>query len=105
MAPTKAHGRIRKVKRSHACIRSVYENLCVELSKISREERFSLTFRALNDTPHSNPGICPATLVSAVYAKIKGAHDRGSLMQRVAMIREFPAILALMKAKQTLKDL
>lgn len=85
---TKAHDRIRKVERSHAYMRTVYKELCVDLPGISREDRLSLIFRSLYDMSHVNSGICAATLVFGVYPKIHGARDRGALIQRAAINRK-----------------
>lgn len=39
VSPIEAHNRIRKVERSHDYMRTVYENLCVDLPSVPRKER------------------------------------------------------------------
>lgn len=62
-APTEALDRICLVERTHAYMQIVYDKLCMELPSISKEDRLSLTFRALNDTTNSDIGISATTLV------------------------------------------
>lgn len=83
---------------------TVYEKLCVDLPKTAKDELSSLTFRAFNDTPHSNTQICPTTIVFGIYPKIKEAVDRGSLMERTEITRKCTAIVAHMKAKRTANE-
>lgn len=104
MVSTEVLDRIRKVERSRAYMCTVYEKLCVALPGISREEQLSLTFRALNDALHTNSGIYPAALAFRIYSKLYRARDQGTVIQRTAIIREFTAIVACMKAQRTVRD-
>lgn len=70
IAPTEAHDHIGVIERSHAYLRTVYENLCVDVPSKSKEDRLSLSFRALNDTPNSYTRICRTTLAYGNFPKI-----------------------------------
>lgn len=61
--PAEAHERIGSLERRHAVVRSIYSKMALDLPDIGREERLSLTFRAINDVPDRITGICPTTLV------------------------------------------
>ncbi len=61
--PTEDHERIGHIERRHAIVRSEYDKLKGDLPKISPSDRLSLTFRAINDVPDSDTGICSTTMV------------------------------------------
>lgn len=79
---TEAHNRIGKIERSHAILRSIYEKLKLDLPRITRDDRLSMAFRAINDAPDSVSGISPTTLVFGVHPKIPGVGHRGSVAER-----------------------
>lgn len=103
VARTEAHNRIGKVKLCHLYMRTLYIKLCLYSACISREERLSLTFRALDDTHPTDIGIFPTTLVYGIWSKIPGAGDQGLLIKMVALIRESVAIVGCMKARKMRK--
>ena len=53
------HGRIGIIEKSYAYLRNLYENAPLELPDISRDDRLSLIFRAVNDAPIPETGISP----------------------------------------------
>jgi len=63
-----------------------------------------MAFRAINDSPNSDTGICPTTLVFGIYPKIPGAGHRGTMAQRANIIRECTAEVTKMKARRLLRD-
>lgn len=63
-----------------------------------------LTFRAINDTPMSDSGISPTTLVYGLYPKIPGAGPRGSMAERANIIRECTKLVLRMKAKRIVNE-
>lgn len=102
--PTEAHERIGAVERRHAVVRSVYEKLKTDLPKTSAADRLSLTFRAINDVPDSDSGICPTTMVFGVYPKIPRSGHRGSMAVRAKIIQDCTALATKMKARRVIKD-
>ncbi len=68
-APTETHERTGTVKLMHSVVRSIYNKLKMDLPSIRKEDRLSLTFRAINDVPNSDTWICPTIMVFGVYPK------------------------------------
>lgn len=85
-------------------MRTVYKALCVDLLGISRVERLSPKFRALNDKAHANNRLSPTTVVFGVYQKLHGARDLGMSIQNAEEIRDCTAIVACMKVHQTVQN-
>lgn len=104
IAPTEGHDRIGIVERSHAYLKTVYSKLCIDLPDVSREDRLSMSFRAINDSPCSDTGVSPTTLVFGVYPKIPGGGARGSMMQRANVIRACTEMITKLKARRVVKD-
>ena len=102
IAPTEAHNKIGKVERQHAVLRSIYKKLKMDLPNLSRYERLTLAFRAINDAPDSNTGISPTALVFGVHPKIPGSGPRGTMAQRAHIVRECTKIAATAKARNNL---
>lgn len=67
IVPTEAHHRNGLVKRDHTYLQTVYEKLCLGVSRFSREEQLSMLFSAVNDAAASGTGIAHSTLVYGVY--------------------------------------
>ena len=72
VAPTEGHERIGKIERAHAVLKSVYSKLRIDMPNIVREDRLSLAFRAINDSPTGDTGISPTALVFGVHPKLPG---------------------------------
>ena len=104
IAPIKGHERVGIVERSHAQLRAEYDKLLIDLPQIVKEERLSMTFRAINDTPCSDIGIFPTTLVFGVYPKILGAGPRGTMAKRSKIIRECINLVIKLLARRTIRD-
>ncbi len=102
--PTEAHNRIGKVERSHAVLRKIYEKLKMDLPASRRDDRLSLSFRAINDAPSSPGGISPTMLVFGILPKIPGAGHRGSMAERANVVRQCTNLVVQMNAKRILRD-
>lgn len=63
-----------------------------------------MEFRAINDSPSSQNGFAPSTLVYGFYPNITGGAGRGSIMERSNGIRECTESPRKMKARPTLGD-
>ena len=99
VAPTEGHERIGKVERAHAILRAVYDKLKIDKPSMSREDRLSLAFRAINDSPSNESGISPTALVFGVHPKLPGSSKRGSYAQRAKIVAECTKLATEMKAK------
>lgn len=102
--PTEAHERIGSLERRHSVVRSVYNKLKLDLPKASQDDRLSLTFRAINDVPDSDTGICPTTMVFGVYPKLPKSGNRGSMAERARIISECTALATKLKSRRIIKD-
>lgn len=96
--------RVGIVKRSQATMLAIYGKLRIVLARFSKEDRLSMTFRAIKDAPNSDTNICPTTLVFGIHPKIPGAGHSGSLAQRANIIRETTNMVIKMKARRFLRD-
>ncbi len=104
IASTEAHDRVGIVERNHTQLRTIYNKICMDCPKMAKEDVMSMTFRAINDTPNSEVGICPTTMVFGIVPKIPGAGHRGTVAERANIIRECTAILLRMPARKTMRD-
>ncbi len=104
ICPAEAHVRVGRIERNHATLRSIYEELKLDLPGIRGEERRSLTFRAVNDAPNSNSGISPTTLAFRVYPKIPGAGPRGTMAEQADIIRECAKMAIRQNARPTIRE-
>lgn len=73
---TEGHDQMGIVKRSRGYLRTVFDKLCKDLLEIGKHEKHSMAFKAINDTPSSQNGIAPTTLVYGVYARTPGGAGR-----------------------------
>eukprot|EP00171_Calliarthron_tuberculosum_P014672 IDg14672t1 len=101
--PTEAHGRIGMVERQHAYLRSIYAKLKLDTPEMSKEERLSMAFRALNDAPDTDTGISPTTLVFGIHPKIPGSKKRGTLAQRAKIVRDATKFAMKMKSRRMIR--
>lgn len=83
--------------------KSIYEKLRLDLPSISKEDRLSLIFCAINDSPSSDTRISPTTLVFRNYPKIPGAGDRRSMAKRANIIRGAPKLVTMMKSRRVIR--
>ena len=104
IVPTEAHERIGKVERSHAVLRTVYTKLKHDLPKISKDDRLSLAFRALNDTPNGETGVSPTAMVFGVHPKLPGGGNRGSYAQRAKIVSDCTKLVVKMRARRIVRD-
>lgn len=104
IAPTEGHERIGKVERSHGVLKSVYSKLKIDLPQITKSDRLSLAFRAINDSPNSDSGISPTALVFGVHPKLPGGGNRGSYAQRAKIVSECTKLAIKMKARRIIRD-
>ena len=104
IAPAAGHERIGIVERSHAYLRKLYEKLRIDKARMPREDRLSMSFRAINDVPSSNTGISPTTLFFGVYPKLPGGGHRGYMDKRVQIIRQYSELVIKMKARKMVRD-
>lgn len=104
IAPVEAHDRVGQVERSHAVLRTVFKKITLDMPKLSKHDRLSLSFRAINDAPNSNTGISPTALVFGVFPKIPGARNRGSMAERANVIRECTQIVMQLNARHKVRD-
>jgi len=104
IAPTEGHERIGKIERSHAILRSIYSKLKIDLPKISKEDRLSLSFRAINDSPNSETGVSPTAMVFGVHPKLPGGGNRGTYAQRAKIVSDCTKLAKKMKARRILRD-
>lgn len=79
---------------------TVYEKLCVDLSRIAREDRLSIKYIPSNDKPCATTGKFSTTLVYGDYLRLHGARDRDTLIQRAAMIRDCTATITRVKVQR-----
>ncbi len=89
--PTEAHERIGAVE------------LKVDLPRIGPSDRLSLTFRAINDVPDSDTGICPTTMVFGVYPKLLKRGHRGNMAERAQIISDCTKLAIQMKLAELSK--
>lgn len=104
ITPTQGHDRVEIIERSHAILKSIYRKLRLDLPGISKEERLSLMFRVINDSPSSDTVIRPTTLVFGIYLKNSGAGHRDSMAKRANIIREATKMGTMMKARRMVRD-
>lgn len=104
VAPTEGHERIGKIERSHAILRSVYSKLLIDLPKISKEDRLSLSFRAINDSPSSTTGVSPTAMVFGIHPKLPGGGKRGSYAQRAQIVADCRKLATKMKARRIIQE-
>lgn len=55
--PTEAYNQSGTVEISHAILRSMYDDLKIDLSSLRGEKRLAMAFRATNDAPAKGSGI------------------------------------------------
>lgn len=102
--PTEGHDLSGVIERSLAHFQTVYEKLYVDLPSISKEDRSSLAFRALNDTPNYYKQICPTTLVYRHFPKIPEGTARTTMFKQAEVIRECTQLVSQMMAQGNIKD-
>lgn len=81
IALTEAHDCIGKVERRHPYMRKVHEKLRQDLPEILKDQRFSMTFRALIDTHDYDTAISATTLEYGVYPKLPVSDPRSGMIQ------------------------
>lgn len=96
------YDRIGIVERSHGNLRTVYDKLCIGLSRIGKHERFSMVLKVIYYSPPSENGIAPTTLAYRVYPKIPGDAGRGSIKKKSNINRDCTEIVAEMKVRRAL---
>jgi len=104
IAPTEGHERIGTIERSHATLRAIYDKLRIDLPSMRKEERLSMSFRAINDVPNAETGISPTTLVFGVFPKIPGAGHRGDVAKRAHIIQQCTKLATAMKSRRMVKN-
>lgn len=104
IVPAKARDQIGKEEGSHACLRTVYEKLCIGKPSLRKEKRLAMTFRAINDSPNAISRIPSTTLVFGIYPKIPGERCRRTMIERANIIKNCTEIVRKMKAKRTICD-
>lgn len=102
--PVEAHDRVGQIERSHAVLRAVFDKISLDLPKLSKHDRLSLSFRAIKDAPHLTTGVSPTAKVFGVFPKIPGARHRGSMAERAKVIRECTQIVIKMNARRKLRE-
>lgn len=85
-------------------MRTVYERLQLDVPRISREEKLSMSFRAVNDAPASGAGIASTTLVYEIYPRIPGVENFGSMLNRRNTLRQCTLLVTKMNAQHMLKE-
>ena len=104
IAPTEVHERIGKVERAHSLLRRVYSKLKLDLPRITKFDRLSLTFRAINDSPSPNSGVSPTALVFGVHPKIPGGGNRGTYAQCAKIVAECTKLATEVKSQRIIRD-
>ena len=102
--PTEAHYRIGKVERAHSVLRSVYQKLKIDLPEISKEDRLSLSFRALNDVPSTVTGVTPTMLVFGIRPKLPGRNRDNSLAKRAQVVEDCTKLAKKMISRRLIRD-
>lgn len=85
-------------------MRTVYGKICIDIPDILNEERFSLSFRAINDLPSSKIGIFPTTVMYGIFPKRPGSGKRGSMLARTHVVWYCKDIFTEMKVQHNLKE-
>lgn len=101
---TETHNRVGKVERSHAIFRRIYEKLKIEIPGIRKEERLSLTFRAINVAIDSTTGISPTAPVFGIHTKLPGVGQARTMAARANKIRECTQVVIQIKARRLIRD-
>ncbi len=70
------------------------------MTHIKKEERLSLTFRAVKDVHEGTTGICPTTLVFGVHPKLPGSGSCGNVAQRVRIVSDCTSLVRKLKARE-----
>lgn len=102
IVPSEAHDRVGLVERNHVYLRTVYEELCINMPSLRKEERLSLTFRAINDCPNAESEISLTAFVFDTYPKIPGRGCRANAMEMADVIRECTRIVCKMNARRAI---
>ncbi len=76
----------------------------IDVPRMSASDRLSLTFRAINDVPDSNTGICLTSIVFGVHPKLPKSGNRGSMAERARIITDCTKLAVKMKARSKIKE-
>lgn len=104
IAPTRGHNRIDMNKQCPVYLRTVYKRICVYLSPILKNDRFSLTFWALNNTFSSYTGICPSTLLYEMFPVITESTVRKVMIKEAETKRGFVQIVSQVMVRRKSKE-
>ena len=62
VVPTGSHELVGNVERAHQLLRSTYPNISIHTSKLTGEEKLTLSFPAINDATSATTGTNPTAL-------------------------------------------
>lgn len=104
IAPAEGHEQIRIIERNNAQLRAAYENLSLQLKVITKENRLSISFCALNDVTSSVTGISPTTMVFGVYLKHPGSENRVNREKRAHITNQCTELFIKINFRRMIRD-